>query len=480
MSCWIMKRCVTGAAVCRLVGSASSTRPCLVGIRRHTSTTSSSNRNNSSNNIHVSLWSRTKDFWKVVMTDYDSTPKGIREHKDLAMALLAHTHRKIRLENPKEENVDKLLDDAITELEERGMQELGVRATRFELQQELAPEVVNILQAFQKVDARVLLNSGNEEELDYKSNKEARTILLKEYRDTLVSMKNEDAGSSNSEMFHQRKLGALRTLLSFHGWTDMEGTDKGGEAAPVSMSSSTTATTTVDESSDDFGYISATVDPDVVHSIRNYQTQNLLRSALIRNELGHSVVALKSTIPGAGRGVFLDGKAMEGSLVAFIPGDVLPKEYLTKASASLDSYLSHDDTHQLSLRSDDILIDSRKAPYTVLSNEGSNPWAIGHVINHPPPGIIPNCRTVLLNFTEPMNLKSTGLLRYVPNTYKRHPMLVGPKLLERETIVMHGMAIMTRRDVQNEELFYDYKFDGSDNPEWYVDATYEEWADERD
>jgi hypothetical protein len=61
-------------------------------------------------------------------------------------------------------------------------------------------------------------------------------------------------------------------------------------------------------------------------------------------------------------------------------------------------------------------------------------------------------------------------------------MLLGPKLLERDRVIMHGMAIMTRRDVCDEELFYDYKFDNSsqDNPSWYVDATYEDWADERD
>jgi hypothetical protein len=174
---------------------------------------------------------------------------------------------------------------------------------------------------------------------------------------------------------------------------------------------------------------------------------------------------------------------MEGSIVAFIPGQVLPKEYLTQEASSLDEYLAHDETHLLSLRSDDILIDSRKSPYTVLSNVGSNPWAIGHVINHPPPGVIPNCRTVLLDFTQSMNLESTGgLMRFVPNSYKRNPMLLGPKLLERDRVIMHGMAIMTRRDVCDEELFYDYKFDNSsqDNPSWYVDATYEDWADERD
>jgi hypothetical protein len=235
------------------------------------------------------------------------------------------------------------------------------------------------------------------------------------------------------------------------------------------------------DESDDFGYIAAGAEKDVVDAIRNYQTRNMIRSALVRREIGHSVLALKSTVPGAGRGVFLDGKAMEGSLVAFIPGEVLPKEYLTNVSTALNDYLSHDNNYQLSLRSDDILIDSRRAPYTVLDEEGSNPWSLGHVVNHPPPNVIPNCRTVMINFTEPMNLKSTGLFRYVPNTYKRKPMLFGPKLFDRDVIVMHGMAIMTRRDVSNEELFYDYKFTGDDgNPSWYHQATYEDWADERD
>ena len=49
---------------------------------------------------YVSLWSRVKDFYSVVMTDYDSTEKGRREHKDLAMALLAHTHLQLRRKHP--------------------------------------------------------------------------------------------------------------------------------------------------------------------------------------------------------------------------------------------------------------------------------------------------------------------------------------------------------------------------------------------
>ena len=368
--------------------------------------------------------------------------------------------------------MDKLLDDAIALLEQRGMQEMGVRATRYELQQELAPDVLRILETFQQVNGLLLMTGETETEVDYTRNAQARTIVEKEYHDTLV---NSNMGNDSSDDFYRRKLGALSTLLSFHKWSNVATTD--ATAATTSATNTEDATPSLN-SSDDFGYISQGVDPETVKAIRNYQTQNMIRSTLIRNELGYSVVALKSTIPNAGRGVFIDGSAMEGSLVAFIPGQVLPKEYLTKASASLDDYLAHDDTHLLSLRPDDVLIDSRKSPYTVLDN----PWAIGHVINHPPPGVIPNCRTVMMDFTQSMNLESSGLMKFVPNSYKRNPMLLGPKLLERDRVVMHGMAIMTRRDVCNEELFYDYKFDvGShDNPSWYVDATYEDWADERD
>ena len=422
---------------------------------------------------HLSLWSRVKEYCQVVATDYDDTPKGIREHKDLAMALLAHTHRRLRKENP-QKSVSSLLDDAIAELEDRGMEDIGVRATRYELQQELAPEVVKIFETFQKVDG--ILPSGSEASLD----DHGAQILVQELQETLVALTNQSTLSSEHpgpESFHLRKLGALRTLLSFHGWAEM---GEQVETRGRELSLTDEPTSPVDES-DDFGYIATGAKKDVVDAIRRYQAWNMIRSALIRREIGHSILALKSTIPGAGRGVFLDGEAMEGSLVAFIPGEVLPKEYLTNPSASLNDYLSHDNNYQLSIRSDDILIDSRCSPYTVLDEEGSNPWSLGHVVNHPPPNVSPNCRTVMINFTEAMNLKSTGLFRYVPNTYKRKPMLFGQKLFDRDSIVMHGMAIMTRRDVSNEELFYDYKFTGDEgNPSWYHKATYEDWADERD
>ena len=45
------------------------------------------------------------------------------------------------------------------------------------------------------------------------------------------------------------------------------------------------------------------------------------------------------------------------------------------------SHFAEDDNHQLSVRYDDILIDSRKSPVVVLDTDKSNPWAIAHLAN---------------------------------------------------------------------------------------------------
>lgn len=74
----------------------------------------------------------------------------------------------------------------------------------------------------------------------------------------------------------------------------------------------------------------------------------------------------------------------------------------------------------------------------------------------------------MINFTDKMGLKSAGLDRYVPNTYAREPMLLGPKAMDRDTIAMHGFGLMASRDISNEELFYDYRLSpGKSYPSWY-------------
>ena len=160
------------------------------------------------------------------------------------------------------------------------------------------------------------------------------------------------------------------------------------------------------------------------------------------------------------------------------------------------SHFTEDDNHQLSVRYDDILIDSRKSPAVVLDTDKSNPWAIAHLANHPPKSnkpkskpssttfsstypstskpisSNPNCRPLPINYTSEMNL-SKDMKKFVPNRYARKPALLGyNEAFERQDVYMHGLILVTTRDVENEELFFDYRFNYNEShqnqhPDWY-------------
>jgi hypothetical protein len=277
-------------------------------------------------------------------------------------------------------------------------------------------------------------------------------------------------------LFLGRKSGALSTLLLHYGWSKAV-KDQQGSSARDSMLLETNHS--IDAQTDDFGYIASDDTEDVVDAMRHHQAINLGRSVMLRQELGHSVIALKSTLPGAGRGIFVDGTAMAGSLLAFMPGEVWPKEYLLNMTETRRAHFANDDNFQLTMRSDETLIDPRRSPYTVLTKEGSNPWAVAHIVNHPPKGAMPNCRWVMINFTGPMKLQKSGLMRYVPNTYAKQPMLLGAKAMDRDNIVMLGLGLQAVRDVSNEELFLNYRLSGSKEglPSWYHEIDQEEAAE---
>ena len=133
----------------------------------------------------------------------------------------------------------------------------------------------------------------------------------------------------------------------------------------------------------------------------------------------------------------------------------------------------------ISLRFDDYLVDSRQSPATVLTREGFlNPWALGHMINHPNPPTMPNCQSTLLNF---MGYQKLGnLVRYVPNTYGREPTWRSRFFDERQDVIMHGLCLIARKDTCNEELLYDYRLQSEDTPDWYRIVDYGElWDDDQ-
>ena len=204
--------------------------------------------------------------------------------------------------------------------------------------------------------------------------------------------------------------------------------------------------------------------------------------------------------------------------------------------------LSQDPRHQLSMRYDDILIDSRNSPYTVVTNC----WALGHIVNHPPkPTVLlqkpqqqefdlesssskesdnssnsadstennndesndtnastyqegPNCILVLLNYTDKMisndndkQQQRTNLKEYIPNEYEIPPkplLFTNNNDVDDDGIIMHGMGLISIRDVKDEELFYDYRLspdNGNDDkkyPSWYhvwdEESINNRWDDE--
>jgi len=225
------------------------------------------------------------------------------------------------------------------------------------------------------------------------------------------------------------------------------------------------------------------IDEERNRLIRYYQGINLCRSAKMRDEVGYSVVALRSSIPGAGRGVYVDGYARAGSILAFQPGIVWAKENLVNLSVEEERDLERNDSYQMSLRPDDYMIDSRQSPYTVLTDDNSNLMALGHIVNHPTPSNPPNSRSAMLNFTQGMELTSSpNLRRYIPNIYARpRNVSLTNSLWDQDVIEMHSLVLVATRDICNEEIFYDYRLASSHLPLWYhpvVDTAF--IVDEKD
>jgi hypothetical protein len=112
-----------------------------------------------------------------------------------------------------------------------------------------------------------------------------------------------------------------------------------------------------------------------------------------------SLSCQRSTLPGAGDGLFLqlgadahpEESIAPGTVVCLYPGLVHLKEYL-KDGAYLRSLLPDDD-FMLTARIDQAIIDARTADLTP-----ANPFALGHKINHCGKEITPNVMQVSFSF----------------------------------------------------------------------------------
>ena len=412
-----------------------------------------------------SIVSKVKSIWKTFFSNKE-TARELVERNDLYKIALASTYRQLRLASKplsssasasasthNKTELEIMFDKATDSLEkETQAHELGLRSLRFHVQSLVQPQAIDLLQTCKDVDEQLKLPQDDDGNVD--ENREevigiCKGHLLQERNDIRDVL--EQTTTERQRAYLEQRLNALQILSTFYEWEN--------------------ASTTSDAPSKDgdaFGY-HINQNNEINKSIRCYQMINLTKALLIKKHLGYATLALKSSIPKAGRGVFVDGFAPAGSLVAFVPGKVWPKEYLLNVKASSPVF-KEDPKQQLSIRYDDILIDSRKAPYTVLDNENSNAFGIGHIVNHPSKSNVPNCGTVMIDLMENMNLQQKGLDAYVPNTYVKQPMMFGPQAMDREKVAMHGFGLIASRDLENEELFYDYRLSPGEEvsyPSWY-------------
>jgi hypothetical protein len=422
--------------------------------------------------------------------------RRIQERKDIILALLATEFRRLSnlqssnidnnnnnlIENsPSAKSRDELIDMAFEELQKKDLDELTIVQLRHELQTSLEDQLVQLFEAFGKVDASLPPFDPDASSVSSSSSadtakKPFETILQEELEYTRAELENSTRQFApkgpDPKLFLKIKLGAIQTLLDRRSHATGPKVENSSPPPLNELNVASTSTTKEKKNeywieADDFGY-HETIDDETNQLVRYYQMINLCRSAKLRQEWGYSVVALQSCIPGAGRGVYVDGFAKAGSILAFQPGPVWPKEHHLNMTFDEEREFQNNDNYQVSLRPDDHLIDSRNAPYTVLVDTNSNPMALGHVVNHPTPTLPPNCKCIMINFVKDMKLDA----RYIPNTYAKPPTLtMMGSLWEKQAVDMHGMCLLATRDVCNEELFYDYRLMTSHLPRWYTPVT---------
>jgi hypothetical protein len=192
-------------------------------------------------------------------------------------------------------------------------------------------------------------------------------------------------------------------------------------------------------------------------------------SALMKS-IGFRVESKPSTCPGdSGRGLFLacpqDAIIPAGTLLALYPGLVHLPEYTTKPGY-IRSELLPDPNLMLMLRTDNTVIDGRTAHKCP-----ANPYALAHMVNHVPLGLMPNVLQCPYNFPgDPIgkDVFPTTLQKFIPNSYGlKTPTLFGT--IDRSAM-MRTVVLLAARPLKNgDELFMDYRLNPSAGslPSWY-------------
>lgn len=211
-------------------------------------------------------------------------------------------------------------------------------------------------------------------------------------------------------------------------------------------------------------------------------------------------VAPSSAGATAGDGVFLKGSTPPGSLVVFYPGvSMEPADVLTLPGGTR----AFEGNEYLMARFDKTIIDGSARSLALLPPEALEcPLSIAHTVNHPPGGTLPNVVPAPIDWPHGM---MEDLIRLVPNVSYQHSTAAQRLLLtsgsnERrprdlldlfraslaegvreadpeEGPVLKGLALVTTREVRDEELFLNYRLNPRNGyPSWYSPVDQEEDA----
>jgi hypothetical protein len=268
-------------------------------------------------------------------TDDVDHPRKIQERKDATLILLALQFRKASFENPNLPR-EEVVDIAFDRLHEMDVDSKTLLQLRHSLQSALEGQVIDLFKIFRKIDEGLLYFAvQEEEENDIIVNNEdteglsleGRTSEIEKYCEEILGFELERTidelanpspakapKGADPKEFLKLKRGAIERVLDQKRKVPQlqAETTNSNESAPSSAPEQTKQPQK-DISwadADEFGYHES-IDEERNRLIRYYQTINLCRSAKLRDEWGFSVIALQSSIPGAGRGVYGKTRTVE-------------------------------------------------------------------------------------------------------------------------------------------------------------------------
>jgi hypothetical protein len=221
--------------------------------------------------------------------------------------------------------------------------------------------------------------------------------------------------------------------------------------------------------------------------------------------LGFTLEVRQSSAPGAGNGLWLEGSAAIGQVVALYPGVSYPPQF----HRNIPGYpLVAQSNPFLISRYDGVVIDAKPwgrgfftlgspghtqaqnaAEVALARLETCHPLALAHWANHPPPGKQPNVIVAAFDWMPGRfgELEAQHLRHFVPLVgfnaryaqYSSKPKEEWSSMQCSVTEPTQGVVFVALRDLKDEELFLNYRLNPnapSGLPSWYCPVDAEEDA----